>query len=397
MKFSLLVNVPVFGSGTKNIHKRGVKDPRLTKDSELQSVELTWIVALIRTINKLTSFGNNASEYIYKAACSATSIPLEAVTTDQGRFITVNIEIADHFPSLAAECLGVNTASVNPQVECVDNDVRVPCHPTTRAHDNFMKSAIAATFQKVDDVDLRMLHKSVNDIAASQTAWIMDDLSRMVKAWSTSGRMLLHDVFYVVKNGQPSFSKGVLQSIYERTIRFKHQTEHADAIKNASRIGDPNDPDPRVQTGTHRRITMEAGNDDESKGWRKPVYHIVPVDTNAPPPLPPPPPPPLPPPSLYESSSSSSSSSSSASSNSDTDEDYSSFTVFGPPPLTTRTTRTAVAASIVNDAKKDAEAIVRLRSSCRKLARVQFPLVTPLAAGVEWHTHAKAYHSIWGQ
>ena len=333
MKFSLLVNVPVFGTCTKNIHKRDVKDPRMTKDPELQSVELTWIVALIRTINKLASLGNNAC--IYAPACSATSIPLEAVTTDQGRFITVNIDIADQFPSLAAECLGVKAACVNPPIECTHNDIKVSPHPTTRAHDNFMEKAISATFQKIDGVDLRMLHKSINDVATSQMAWIMDDLSRMVMSCSSSGRRLYPEVFYVVRNGQPSFSKGVLKSIYERTIKFKHQTEHA------------------------------------------------------PPPHAPPPPPPPPLPSLYESS---------ASSNSDLDENYNSSTVCGQQQqqqLKADTNRTTRVASIIEDAKTDAEAIVRLRSSCHKLARVKFPLVTPLASGVEWHTHAKAYHSIW--
>ena len=220
MQFSILCKIPIFGnqSNAKSIHKKGIRDPRLCRDDEFGSVEFTWLVSAIRTINKLSKIGSQT--YVYAAACYGISVPFEAVCTETARYVTVNVAVEEGLPLRIARILGIVEGFVDPAATMSQSGKSIPLHPATRAHDNLLESVVASTFQKLDGADTRLTYKQVNDTSASQLAWVVDELTQQACRFSQNSLEM-----GIVRGGKPHFSKSILSSIFDKTIAFKKQLE----------------------------------------------------------------------------------------------------------------------------------------------------------------------------
>ena len=218
MQFSILCKVPIFGnqSSAKSIHKKGIRDPRLCRDDEFGSVELTWLVSAIRTINKLSC----SQTSVYSAACYGISVPFEAVRTDSAKYVTVNVAVEEGLPLRIASILGIVEGSMDAAATMSQFGKSIPLQPATRAHDNLLETVVASTFQKLDGADTRLIYKQVNDTSASQLAWIVDELTQQASRFNQNSLEM-----GIVRGGKPHFSKSILSSIFDKTIAFKKQLE----------------------------------------------------------------------------------------------------------------------------------------------------------------------------
>jgi hypothetical protein len=334
MNFSILCKVPVFGETptTKNIHKKGIRDPRLCRDGEFKSVDVAWLVAAIRTINKMSSVGSQTS--VYTAACHGVAIPFDGVCTETARYVTVNVSVAHGLSLRLAEIIGITTASVDPAATVGHLGKTIPQHPAVRAHDNLLKAVIASTLQTMDEADTRLIYKQVNDTSAGQVAWIVDELTHRAIA----GHFHQHSMeMGIVRAGKPPFTKGILSAIFDKTLVLKKQLDQEN--KSSS-------PSLSPSTSSSNSSTTDSDNEEEET-----------VDTLSPlahfPPLPP-----------------------------------------GPPPPPPSYLKTANKRPVIDTRRQNYDS-ERLRRACMVLQSVRFPLLTPLDTNTDWAVHACKYHRVW--
>ena len=336
MNFSVLCKVPIFGENinAKNIHKKGIRDPRLCRDGEFGSVELTWVVAAIRTINKMSSVGNQTS--VYTAACHGVTIPFEGVCTDEARYVTVNVAVEDGMSLRLSGILGITAASVDPAATVGHFGKSIPQHPAVRAHDNLLKAVVSSTFQTMDEADTRLMYKQVNDTSAGQVAWIVDELTH----WAIAGRFHQHSLeMTIVRAGKPPFTKGILSAIFDKTLVLKKQLDQENKSSSSPSLS------PSTSSSTSSSTTdSDNEEEEETVDTLSPLAHF--------PPLPPGPPPP-------------------------------------PSYLKTANKRPVI------DVRRQNYDSERLRRACTVLQSVRFPLVTPLDANTNWAVHSCKYHRVW--
>ena len=263
MQFSILCKIPIFGdqASAKSIHKKGIRDPRLCRDDEFGSVDVTWLVSAIRTINKLSTIGSQTS--VYSAACYGISVPFEAVRTETAKYVTVNVAVEEGLPLRIASILGIVEGFVDAAATMSQSGKSIPQHPATRAHDNLLETVVSSTFQKLDGADTRLIYKQVNDTSASQLAWIVDELTQQAGRFNQNSLEM-----GIVRGGKPHFSKSILSSIFDKTIAFKKQLEKLSPSSGTTTVGD----------------TENDAIGDEALDTPSPLAHFPPLPHGPPPP-----------------------------------------------------------------------------------------------------------------